>query len=132
MTASGIAARSQPRKSNKEIEACAPCHSRRQQFSEDLADAHQFLDAFRPSLLGPGLYHADGQQRDEVYTYASFLESRMHAAGVTCSDCHNPHTLKLRVAGNAVCAQCHAPETFDTPTHCVARHGQTTRSVRNP
>ena len=62
----------------------------RQQFSDDLVDAHQFLDAFRPSLLEPGLYHADGQQRDEVYTYASLLESRMHAAGVTCSDCHNP------------------------------------------
>ena len=137
MTASGIAARSQPRKSNKEIEACAPCHSRRQQFSDDLVDAHQFLDAFRPSLLEPGLYHADGQQRDEVYTYASLLESRMHAAGVTCSDCHNPHTLKLRAAGNAVCAQCHAPETFDTPTHhhhvsgskgseCAACHMPTT------
>ena len=137
MTASGIAARSQPRTSSKEIEACAPCHSRRQQFSDDLVDAHQFLDAFRPSLLEPGLYHADGQQRDEVYTYASFLQSRMHAAGVTCSDCHNPHTLKLRAAGNAVCAQCHARETFDTPTHhhhvsgskgaeCAACHMPTT------
>jgi Flp pilus assembly protein TadD len=137
MTASGIAARSQPRKSNKEVEACAPCHSRRQQFSDDLFDAHQFLDAFRPSLLDPGLYHSDGQQHDEVYTYASFLESRMHAAGVTCSDCHNPHTLKLRAASNAVCAQCHAPETFDTPTHhhhvsgskgseCAACHMPTT------
>jgi Tfp pilus assembly protein PilF len=137
MTASGIAARSQPRKSNKEIDACAPCHSRRQQFSDKQADARQFLDAFRPSLIGPGLYHPDGQQRDEVYTYASFLESRMHAAGVTCSDCHNPHTLKLRVAGNAVCAQCHATETFDRPTHhhhvsgskgaeCAACHMPTT------
>ena len=133
MTASGIAARSQPRKSNKEIEACASCHSRRQQFSDDLVDTRQFLDAFRPSLLEPGLYHSDGQQHDEVYTYASFLQSRMHAAGVTCSDCHNPHTLKLRAAGNAVCAQCHAPKTFDAPTHhhhvvgskgseCVACH----------
>jgi Tfp pilus assembly protein PilF len=137
MTARGIAARSQPRTSSKEIDACAPCHSRRQQFSDDLAHAHQFLDAFRPSLLEPGLYHADGQQHDEVYTYASFLQSRMHAAGVTCSDCHNPHTLKLRAASNAVCAQCHAPETFDTPTHhhhvagskgseCAACHMPTT------
>ena len=137
MTASGIAARSQPRKSNKEIEACAPCHSRRQQFSDDLAHPHQFLDAFRPALIESGLYHSDGQQHDEVYTHASFLQSRMHAAGVTCSDCHNPHTLKLRAAGNAVCAQCHAPETFDTPTHhhhvsgskgseCAACHMPTT------
>jgi hypothetical protein len=125
MTARGIAARSQPRKSSKEIEACAVCHARRQQFSDDLAEAHRFLDAFRPSLLEPSLYHADGQQHDEVYTYASLLQSRMHAAGVTCSDCHNPHTLKLRAVGNAVCAQCHAPETFDTPTH----HRHVTRST---
>ena len=115
MTPSGTAARSQPRKTSKEIETCAACHARRQQF--DLAGTHTFLDAFRPALLEPGLYHADGQQHDEVYNYASFLESRMHAAGVTCSDCHNPHTLKLRAPGNGVCAQCHAPATFDTVAH---------------
>ena len=137
MTPSGTAARSQPRKTSKEIEVCAACHARRQQFSDDLPGAHTFLDVFRPALLEPGLYHADGQQHDEVYNYASFLESRMHAAGVTCSDCHNPHTLKLRAPGNAVCAQCHSPATFDTAAHhhhpagskgaeCAACHMPTT------
>ena len=55
--------------------------------------------------------------RDEVYNYGSFLQSRMHASGVTCSDCHDPHSGKLRAAGNAVCAQCHAPAKFDVPAH---------------
>jgi predicted CXXCH cytochrome family protein len=63
------------------------------------------------------LYHADGQQRDEVFNHGSFMQSRMHAAGVTCSDCHNPHSGKLRQTGNAVCAQCHASEKFDAPSH---------------
>ena len=137
MSPHGTAARSQVPRTSKEIEACATCHARRQQFSDDLPPGHRFLDAFRPALLEPSLYHVDGQQRDEVYNYASFLQSRMHAAGVTCSDCHNPHTLKLRVAGSAVCAQCHAPETFDTPSHhhhvsgskgseCAACHMPTT------
>lgn len=117
MTASGTAARSETRKTNNEIETCATCHARRQQVSDDFAETRRFLDAFRPFTLEPGLYHVDGQQREEVYTYASFLQSRMHAAGVTCSDCHNPHTGKLRASGNAVCAQCHASETFDTPSH---------------
>ncbi len=116
----GTATRSGPRTTTtttKEIEACAPCHARRQQFSDDTTGTRALLDAFRPSLVEPGLYHVDGQQRDEVYTYASFLQSRMHAAGVTCSDCHNPHTEKLRAPGNAVCSQCHAAETFDSAAH---------------
>ena len=37
----------------------------------------------------------------------------MHANGVTCSDCHDPHTAQLRATGNAVCTTCHAPS--DTP-----------------
>ena len=36
-----------------------------------------------------------------MYTYGSFLQSRMHARGVTCSDCHDPHSGKLRAPGNA-------------------------------
>jgi Flp pilus assembly protein TadD len=69
------------------------------------------------------LYWPDGQQRDEVYTWGSFLESRMHAAGVTCSDCHEPHGQKLRAPGNQVCAQCHAPAKYDAATHHFHRAG---------
>jgi predicted CXXCH cytochrome family protein len=127
MTPSGTAARSETRKTSDEIEMCATCHARRQQISDDFNQTRRFLDSFRPSVLEPSLYHVDGQQLDEVYTYGSFLQSRMHAAGVTCSDCHNPHTGKLRASGNAVCAQCHASETFDTPSH----HHHTSDSVGN-
>ena len=42
--------------------------------------------------------------RDEVYNWGSFVQSRMHAQGVTCSDCHDPHSLQLRAPANAVCA----------------------------
>ncbi len=117
MRADGQAARSHPRTSSKEVEVCATCHSRRQQFSSDPDAARRLFDAFRPSLLEAGLYHPDGQQRDEVYKYGSFVQSKMYAAGVTCSDCHNPHSGKLHNGGNAVCAQCHASETFDTAAH---------------
>jgi predicted CXXCH cytochrome family protein len=117
MGENGQATRSVPRSSAKEIQVCAGCHARRQQFSDDPESVSHLFDAFRPSLLEAGLYHVDGQQRDEVYNYGSFLESRMHAAGVTCSDCHNPHTGKLRQTGNALCGQCHAAERFDTSAH---------------
>lgn len=111
------ATRSTARDGSREIDACARCHARRGQYADDTHAGLDWLDAFRPALLEPGLYHPDGQQREEVYTWGSFLQSRMHAAGVTCSDCHEPHTQRLRAPGNGVCAQCHAPASFDTRDH---------------
>ena len=64
-----------------------------------------------------GLYFPDGQIRDEVYEYGSFLQSKMFHEGVTCSDCHDPHSLKLRAEGSGVCLQCHGAEKFATPAH---------------
>ncbi|NIW24817.1 MAG: tetratricopeptide repeat protein [Gammaproteobacteria bacterium] len=96
---------------------CAQCHSRRSQLTDDYEPQDAFLDGFRPSLLEAGLYHADGQILDEVYVYGSFLQSAMYAAGVTCSDCHEPHSTALRANGNDVCGRCHLASTFDTPQH---------------
>jgi Tfp pilus assembly protein PilF len=137
INAAGQPVRSSPRATAKEIEVCAGCHARRQQFAADPAEAGKLFDSFRPSTLAPGLYYPDGQQRDEVYNYASFLQSKMHAAGVTCSDCHNPHSGKLKLAGNAVCSQCHSPARYDQTAHhhhaadskgaqCAACHMPTT------
>ncbi|MCQ3830911.1 tetratricopeptide repeat protein [Microbulbifer elongatus] len=100
-----------------EIPVCAQCHSRRgTQFPGVKPDDH-YLDYFHPALLEDNLYHADGQINDEVYVWGSFLQSKMHGAGVTCSNCHNPHSLELRANGNDVCAQCHLPSKFDTADH---------------
>jgi predicted CXXCH cytochrome family protein len=113
----GQASRSAPLKTQKEILVCAGCHARRAQFSDNPAAVASFYDAFHPSLLETPFYHADGQQRDEVFEFGSFLQSKMHSAGVTCSDCHDPHSGKLRAAGDEVCAQCHSPERFAKPEH---------------
>jgi tetratricopeptide (TPR) repeat protein len=114
---SGIARRSRPRASHAELETCAPCHSRRSIIDAPQAAGRPYLDADRPALLEAGLYHADGQIDGEVYVYGSFLQSRMYRAGVTCSNCHDPHSLALRASGNLVCAQCHLASRFDTPAH---------------
>jgi predicted CXXCH cytochrome family protein len=114
--ATGIARRTAPLVS-AELDGCAACHSRRKEITHDHPPGLPFLDAYLPALLEPGLYHADGQIDGEVYEYGSFLQSRMHAAGVTCSNCHDPHSLKLRAEGNALCAQCHLPERFDVSAH---------------
>jgi tetratricopeptide (TPR) repeat protein len=120
---SGNAKRSVPRATALELGVCAQCHARRSQISSDYAPGRPFLDHYLPALLTPPLYWSDGQQRDEVYTWGSFLESRMHAAGVTCSDCHEPHRGTVRAPGNQVCAQCHAPSKYDAATHHFHRVG---------
>ncbi len=115
--ATGNATRSRERTSEREIEVCAPCHSRRAQIAEGYRAGASFLDHYLPSLLVAPLYYADGQQREEVFIWGSWLQSRMHRKGVTCSDCHEPHSQKLRADGNGVCGQCHAPGRYDATAH---------------
>ncbi len=116
-TAQPTATRSAPRAANVEIDACAHCHARRGQLGDAEPPGHAFGNSYRTALLEEGLYWPDGQMRDEVYNYGSFLQSKMHSMGVTCSDCHDPHTLRMRATGNLVCAQCHSPAKFDTNAH---------------
>ncbi|NIP15468.1 MAG: tetratricopeptide repeat protein [Pseudomonadales bacterium] len=106
-----------------EINACAPCHSRRSQIAESFRPDRTYLDHYVPALLDEGLYHSDGQILDEVFVYGSFLQSRMHTQGVSCSNCHDPHSAGLRVTGNAVCTQCHSQAgQADFPTLTRARY----------
>ncbi len=100
-----------------QLDSCGFCHAHRAPLVGDYLPGQALLDTQRPSLLEEGLYFADGQIRDEVFEWGSFLQSAMYRAGVTCSDCHDPHSLELRAPGNALCAQCHAPARFDTEEH---------------
>ncbi len=113
----GTAQRTVPRLSTTELETCARCHSRRDEIASSYVYGHPLLDTHRPVLLDARLYHPDGQILGEVYEYGSFRQSRMFQMGVTCSDCHDPHSLKLRATGNGVCGQCHLPAKFDTEAH---------------
>ena len=102
---------------NSEIPMCAQCHSRRGPIASGYVPGHAFMDAYRPALLTEQLYHSDGQIKDEVYVYGSYVQSKMFHAGVTCSDCHEPHSLKLRAPGDQVCLTCHAADTFASTKH---------------
>lgn len=98
-----------------ELEACAPCHSRRADLGP--GPGASFSDRYRLSLLSPPLYYADGQQREEVFVHGSFLQSKMFARGVVCSDCHEPHSGTLRKPDNELCAGCHDPASYDAAAH---------------
>ncbi len=101
----------------REVETCGLCHARRGAFSEDWIPGRPLSDTHVVSTLARGLYHADGQMLDEVYNYGSFKQSKMFAAGVTCSDCHEPHAAKLRAPGDGVCLQCHDSGKFEVAAH---------------
>lgn len=99
------------------VDQCARCHMRREQYSEFFNFEGTMLDHYYPQLLEERLYQADGQILDEVYVYGSFVQSKMYQNDVTCTDCHDAHSLKLKFDGNKLCAQCHVPEKYDTPKH---------------
>ncbi|HUQ19861.1 MAG TPA: ammonia-forming cytochrome c nitrite reductase subunit c552, partial [Gemmatimonadaceae bacterium] len=112
-----------PSTTRREVETCAQCHSRRVPIADNYVAGKKFLDYYVPAVLIKGLYYPDGQQREEVYNYGSFLQSRMYHMGVTCSDCHEPHSATLRRPGNATCGQCHLQTRYDAPSHTLHPSG---------
>lgn len=141
---SGFPVNFKPMTTRQLTESCGQCHSRRVQISSEPNHHHAFMDRYIPANLRHDLYYPDGQIKEEVFVYGSFLQSKMYQAGVKCTACHNPHSLKLTRSGNAVCTQCHSKTTnrdypelikknYDTETHthhkkesvgsqCVACH----------
>ncbi len=103
--------------SDGQVDTCGRCHARRSAITARYRHGQTLLDSHQPALLEEGLYFADGQIRGEVYVWGSFVQSAMYRAGVTCNDCHDAHSLRVRGEGNAVCATCHTPSRFDTPDH---------------
>ncbi|MEJ2239302.1 MAG: tetratricopeptide repeat protein [Gemmatimonadales bacterium] len=112
-----IAHRTRRLDSQTQIATCARCHSRRSSIVDHYEYGRPLLDTHAPRVLEQGLYHVDGQILDEVYVYGSFRQSKMFGAGVTCSDCHDPHSLNGVAERNALCAKCHLATVFDTPQH---------------
>ena len=103
----------------KEVETCGLCHARSAEFSEDWIPGRSLSDTHFVAPLSRGSFFPDGQMRDreETYNYAPFKQSRMFAAGVTCSDCHDPHSAKTRLAGDNVCLQCHVSAKYAVAAH---------------
>jgi predicted CXXCH cytochrome family protein len=118
-----------------ETNLCAGCHARREPVgSSSPVPGSAFDDHYRLVLLREGLYFPDGQIQEEVYVYGSFLQSKMHSRGVTCSRCHDMHSGQLKADGNAVCTQCHNPagnpdfptltkSSYDDPAHHFHERG---------
>jgi tetratricopeptide (TPR) repeat protein len=110
-----------------EIESCAPCHARRRVVYPGFRPGEKLLDYYLPELLDGDCYYPDGQIRDEDFEYSSFIQSKMYHNKVRCSDCHDPHTMRVKftdpgtpravITDNRLCGQCHVPTKYDTLQH---------------
>ncbi len=106
-----------PQRKQKQVEMCSRCHSRRGVISEEYIHGKPLLDTHYPQVLEENLYFPDGQIRDEVYEYGSFLQSKMFRSGIVCTDCHDPHTTRRRKEGNELCYSCHQTEKYGSREH---------------
>jgi predicted CXXCH cytochrome family protein len=87
---------------------CASCHSRRVELTGDFAPGESYFDHYQPGIVdGTDTFCPDGQVHEEDYEFSAFMGSKMYAAGVRCVDCHDPHSGKTLVTGNALCMRCH-------------------------
>jgi predicted CXXCH cytochrome family protein len=130
-----------PKLDSRQVDAvCASCHSRRAELTGTFHAGAAFLDHFAPRIVdATDAYWPDGQVREEDFESVAFLGSRMHAAGVRCSSCHDPHSGDTRADGDALCLGCHGLMTSFTahdlhpdPVGCAACHlPQTTYMQRH-
>ena len=112
-----IAQQEIPTSNSPELNVCSQCHSRRGLIHESHPHGDSLLQTHRPALLDEGIYFPDGQIQDEVYVWGSFLQSKMHKAGVTCTDCHDPHSLQVFGGSDQICSVCHESEQYYSEKH---------------
>jgi len=110
-----------------EVQMCAQCHSRRAQIAEGYHPGKKLQDHYIPSMLDENLYFSNGAIKDEVYEYGSFTQSKMYDAGVTCSDCHDVHSLNRTTLNSNVCSKCHQESKYTSSSH--THHTQDAKNV---
>jgi tetratricopeptide (TPR) repeat protein len=105
------------------MDACGVCHSRRSDLTGNFTPGDSFFDHQDLTIVDESDgYLPDGQVHDEDYEFASFLSSRMHTNGVTCMDCHQPHSAKTILPGNLLCLRCHNGSRPKTPVIDPSTH----------
>ncbi len=102
---------------------CGSCHSRNTDLTGNFKPGDAFFDHYALDTLDYSRHwYPDGQIKDEDYELTSFLGSQMSHAGVTCLDCHNPHSAKNTLVGNELCMRCHKGGYPKAPVINLAEH----------
>ena len=113
------------------MNTCAPCHARIADISKTHLNSEEIMDNYIPQIPDSEFFYADGQVKEEDYIYTSFLQSKMYSKGVSCKDCHNVHSTRLKRIGNQTCTQCHLTTKYDVPTHTFHPKGSPSASCVN-
>ncbi len=113
-----------PKPSRRQVmDACGFCHARRSELTGDFKPGDSFFDHQGLVVVDHSAgFYPDGQVRDEDYEFAPFLGSRMATNGVTCVDCHNPHSAKPILPGNWLCLRCHDGTRTNAPVINPVEH----------
>lgn len=108
---------------------CGSCHSRNTDLTENFKPGDSLYDHYALEILDYGQrWYPDGQIKDEDYEFESFLGSKMYHDGVTCLDCHNPHSYKNTLQGNDLCVRCHNGSNPKAPKIDTASHDHECKS----
>lgn len=96
-----------------QVDTCLHCHALNDGRLVDRVMAEgERLDALSPHLpldVEPGT--------SDLLPNAAFEQSRMHSAGVACSDCHDQHSGALYATDDTLCLRCHDGGRFHTEEH---------------
>lgn len=110
------------------MDTCATCHSLRAEITPHaFYPGEAYEDHFLLTLADvPGIYHPDGHVIGENYVYGSLTMSKMGHAGLSCLDCHDPHTngTILPIDNNALCQRCHGSGLENAPRIDPVKHSR--------
>lgn len=114
---------SSPLPPSRIVGLCGSCHSRNTDLTGDFKPGDSLYDHYSLEILDySGRWYPDGQIKDEDYEFESFTSSKMYQNGVTCLDCHDPHSYKNTLQGNALCMRCHNGSYPKAPAINPAEH----------
>lgn len=98
---------------------CGHCHSA----GKDTSGKYAFPIAYRPGDdLTKCFVDAKPTAPGRNQQYSEFIQSKMYAAGLGCTTCHDAHgksglKFQLTKAENDLCLECHAAKITDLKTH---------------
>jgi tetratricopeptide (TPR) repeat protein len=108
---------------------CGSCHSRNTDLTGNFKRGDSFYDHYSLEILDYNQrWYPDGQIKEEDYEFEAFMGSKMYQAGVTCLDCHNPHSCRNTLQGNDLCMRCHSGSYPKAPRIAPASHPHECRS----